>query len=744
MLEHLHRRSFLASFGLAASGLALGIVPRNAHGGAAEWQPSVFIHIAQTSLVTLVCHRSEMGQGIRSSLAHLLADELGANIDQVKLLQADGDPVYGDQNTDGSSSIRKRYTELRRLAAAVRVLLTQAAAKTLRVSAKSLTVADGIVSHPASGRSLPFGELIDAARKLHPIDPAKAELLPRSALRYIGAPALRSLDAPAYVTGAAIYGADVRPSGLWIAVIARPPVVGSTVRTYDDTKALAVPGVRAVVRMPDPQPPYAFKPWGGIAILADNTWAALRGRDALILEWSSSVHDTYDSTAFRSTLREAAQKPGTVRRTRGDLEAALAQADKVFEREYYVPHLPHVPMEPPTATAIYREGRVEIWASTQNPQAVQKAVAELLGIHAAAVTVHVTFLGGGFGRKSKADFATEAAYLAKHTGSPVRVQWTREDDIQHDYYNTVSYQHLTAGLDMDGRVTAWRHRTVFPPIRSVFDASANMPSPSDLQQGLLDLALDVEHIRVETGAAPAHVRIGWLRSVYNIFHAFATNVFIDELAAETGADPVATLLGVIGPPRILSLEDLGIGALGNYGASLEEHPVDAGRLRAVVERCAELCRWTRQRKRGRALGIAAHRSFLAYVAVVIALQQREGRIHIDEAWVVVDAGLIVNPDQARAQMEGALVFGLSHALFGGVTFREGRAEQSNFHDLRLLRIGDAPRRVHIELVESEAPPAGIGEPGVPPVAPALSNAYFAMTGVRLREFPMAKAFGFDR
>ena len=359
--------------------------------------------------------------------------------------------------------------------------------------------------------------------------------------------------------------------------------------------------------------------------------------------------------------------------------------------------------------------------------------------------VHVTFLGGAFGRKSKADFVAEAVYLATKLKVPVRVQWTREDDIQQDYFNTISGQKLTAALDDKDNVIAWRHRTAFPPIASTFNSSATTPSTRDLQQGVLDLALGgIPNFLVEAGASTPGVRIGWLRSVYNIFHGFSVGSFIDEIAHKTNKNPADTWIELIGKPQKMSERDLGIESLSNYGHSLHDHPVDAGRLRHVIERVRRFSQFDKQRKAGRALGIAAHRSFVAYVAVVASVKKRDnGTLHVDEAWVVLDAGRIVNPDRAIAQMEGSVIFGANLAIFGGVTFSQGKAEQSNFHDLRLLRLPDAPLKINVELVpHNDNPPAGIGEPGVPPVAPAIANALFALTGKRVRTLPLADAFGY--
>src|SRR5712692_4541862 len=732
------RRSILRTVNLAAGGLALGYFPAIARAekrSGAGLRPNLFVHIAPDGQVALTCHRSEMGQGVRSTIPALLADELGADIAHVTILQGDGDKRYGDQNTDGSSSIRSHYDEIRRAAATARTMLIAAAAKRWKVAPDACEALDNQVIHRKSGRKVGFGQLANEAAKLSLPNPSEVRLRPASELRHLFKP-LPDVDAPAIVVGKAVFGADVRLPGMLIAVIARPPVVGGGVARFDASRALAVPGVKRVVELPKPNAPYGFQPWGGIAVLAENTWAAMRGRAALDISWEGGPNASYDSDAFRATLSAAVQSPGAVLRNVGDADAAIAKAVRVIEAEYHVPHLAHVPMEPPVAIARIKNGKCEVWASTQNPQAAAKEGARALGIDEGDVRVHVTLLGGAFGRKSKADFVSEAALLAKAAGAPVRVQWTREDDLRHDYYNTVNTQRLTAALDDSGRVVAWRQRTAFPPIASTFSAT-NQPTADDLQQGVLDLPLAVPNVRAEACAADAHVRIGWLRSVYNIFHAFAINSFIDEIAHARKADPREVMLEVFGPPRLATLSELGIKGLRNYGSTLEDHPVDVGRLRRVLERVTQMARWSERVKEGRALGLAAHRSFLSYIAVVVSAKRRpDGEIHVDEAWLAADAGTVVNPERARAQMEGAVIFGISHALYGGVIIKRGATQQSNYHDYRLLRIGEMPTRTHVELLPSNQLPGGIGEPGVPPVAPAVANAVFALTGKRLRELPM--------
>ncbi len=751
------RRSFLAGLGIAAGGLGLGFFASESRadepdGGppkppptssqtqedrAPGLNPNVFVHVGLDGVVTIVCHRSEMGQGIRSSLPVLIADELGADMARVKILQADGDPAYGDQNTDGSNSIRGIYEDMRRAGATPRTMLIAAAARRWKVTPESCEARGHEVVHGKSKRALGFGELAAEAALLPVPEPHEVKLRPREELRTV-AGELPLIDGPAYVTGAAIFGADVKLPDMLTAVIARPPVLGGRVARYDATRTLAIAGVRQVIELPVAEKPYGFKPLGGIAVLADNTWAAMRGRAALELAWEHGENAGHGSESQRTAMVASIQETGTVLRKIGDAEAALASAARVVEADYFVPHLAHASMEPPVAVARMVGERCEVWAPTQHPQSARTEVAKVLEIAEDQVTVHVTYLGGGFGRKSKPDFVSEAALLSKKAGVPVRVQWTREDDVRHDYFNTVSAQRLTAGLDAQGKLVAWRHRTAYPPIGTLFK-ELERPELGDLQQGVLDLVLAAPNVTAESCEAPANVRVGWLRSVYNIFHAFAIGSFIDEIAAARGEDPRTTWLDVLGPPRYATLKDLGVDELKNYGQPLDKHPVDAGRLRNVIERVTALAGWDGRTQGGKALGLAAHRSFLSYVAVVASVKRDANqKLVVDEVWLVVDAGIVVNKDRVRSQMEGAVLFGMSIALHSAITVKGGAVEQSNFNDYKLMRIGGAPRKIHIEIVDSDRNPGGVGEPGVPPVAPAIANALFALTGERVRELPLAR------
>lgn len=729
------RRSFLVGLGAATAGLALGIDHVASAANTGTFAPNPFIQIGNDGVVQITCHRSEMGQGVRSSLPVLLADELGADYTKIRVVQAEGDKKYGDQNTDGSTSVRAHYTELRQVAAVAREMLVAAAAARWNVPARRLVARDDAVFDGT--RSLPFAELA-AQAGLMPV-PATAKLRARKELTHVGTN-LPLLDGQAYVTGTAQFAADVRLPGMLTAVIARPPAVFGKVATLDATAAKAIPGVRVVLELPVPVAPAAMQPLGGVAVIADHTWSAIKGRAALGITWDRGTNGTYESEAFTAELRAAVRAPGEVVRRLGDFDVGVAASLKTVEAEYVVPHLAHAPMEPMAAIAQFAGDRLEVWACTQDPQGAREQLAAQLGMSEDKIRVNVTFLGGGFGRKSKPDFIVEAALCARAANAPVRVQWTRDDEIRHAYYHTHSAQHLTAALDGNGALVAWRHRIAYPTISSTFQAGANRPSDGELGQGVIDLPLSAPNVLVETGTATAHVRIGWMRSVANIQQAFAVQSFINELAQAVRRDPRDMLVAVLGPARKLTPKDLGVTKVGNYGARLDTHPIDVARFHRVIERVTSSAGWDQAKASGRALGLAVHRSFLSYVACVAEVSSGpRGELRVDQAWFAADCGTIINADRVRAQLEGAFIFGQTIALHGAITMKDGATVQRNFRDYPLVRLPEAPRAIHLDIIPSDGPPGGVGEPAVPPVAPAIMNAWFALTGQRIRELPFARA-----
>lgn len=748
-IENVSRRAILQTLGLAGGFvLAAPLLSRPAfaayetgagkmpHGTVVD--PKVFVSIAPDGIVSILAHRSEMGTGVRTSLPLIVAEEMEADWSRVRVVQAPGDEVkFGNQDTDGSRSTRHYLLPMRQIGALARLMLEAAAAKRLGVPANEVKAVNHEVVHSASGRRLGFGELADeaASQPVPAVDTIKLKS-PKD-FRYLGKGQVSIVDLRDITVGKARYGADVRLPGMKYAVIARPPVTGGKVKSFDPAEALKVPGVEQVIEVKGWPWPSKFQPLGGVAVIARNTGAAIKGRDALKVEWEDGANAAYDSVAYRAELEAAARQPGLVVRQEGDAEAALKTADKVITGEYYLPHFAHASMEPPVAVADVKGDKAEIWAPVQSPGGTHEDVAKTLQIPPENVTVNVTLLGGGFGRKSKCDFALEAALLSKTLGAPVKVQWTREDDLHHDFLHTVSVERIEAGLDKSGKVVAWRHRSVAPTILSTFAAGADHAAPFELGMGLVDMPFEIANIQCENPAAKAMTRIGWFRSVSNIPRAFAVQSMVGEIAHATGRDQKDTLLDLIGSPRIVKLAS--VKDLWNYGEPYESYPIDTGRLRRVVEFVAEKGNWGRSVPKGHGLGIAAHRSFVSYIATIVEVSvDDKGKLTVHQVDSAIDCGTFVNPERIQSQLEGAAIMGLSLAKYGEISFKNGRVQQRNFDDFQVVRMDEAPliTTVHIVPADADTPPSGVGEPGVPPFAPALANAIFAATGKRLRTLPI--------
>jgi isoquinoline 1-oxidoreductase beta subunit len=743
-IRNLSRREVVAG---GAVGLVLGLwvgsrgIPALAAEPApgATFQPNVYLIIDETGLVTIVAHRSEMGTGIKTGLPMVLADELEADWTRVKIVQAQGDPKYGDQNTDGSRSMRQFYQPMREAGASARQMLEAAAAHVWGVDANDCRARDHVIVHVPTGRQLAFGDAAKAAAALEIAPPDHMELRfkPANERRYVGK-AVPIVDLDDIVRGKATYGIDVVRPGMKYASVERCPVYGGKAVSFDATDALKVPGVEQVVEIPATPIPSGFNPLGGIAVIANNTWSAQQGRQKLKITWDLGPNATHDSTTYRAQLETTAKQSGRVVRNQGNVDAALASAAHRIAADYFVPYYAHAPMEVPNAVANVTAGKCEVWAPTQFPQAGRTTVSQVLGLPFEDVTVNVTLLGGGFGRKSKPDYMAEAALLSRQIGAPIKVTWTREDEIQHDYYHAICAQHLEAGLDADGRAAAWLHRTVFPAIEATFQPSVVYGSAGELQQGVTDMPYAIANVRCENGAAANHLRIGWYRSVFNIPHAFAVGSFADELAHAAGKDPVEYLRQLLGEPRKLDFAAIKVD-YPNYGASLDQYPFDTGRLRGVLDLVVRNSQWGSPLPAGQGRGIAVHRSFLTYAAAIVQVAVgNDGQVTIPRVDIALDCGIVVNPDRVRAQFEGAVIMGISNALYSNLTVKQGRIEQSNFGDYLVARTDIAPE-THVYIVDSSAPPGGVGEPGVPPIAPAIGNAIFAATGKRLRALPIDPA-----
>lgn len=750
-IENVTRRGFLK--GMAGTGafvLGVHVLPKELFGAnaasadptsvmnAAPLQPNVYLAIDTDGTAYIVAHRSEMGSGSRTALPRIVAEELDADWSRVKIVQAIGDEKYGDQDTDGSHSVTSFFDTLREAGATARLMLVRAAAAQWGLPATECSTEMHTVVHKASGKKLGYGDLATAAAKLEVPKKEELKLKARSEWKYIGK-GTSSYDLKDMCSGKAGYGQDTRMDGMLYANVAHPPVFGSTLKSFDDKAALAVRGVKQTATIDAFKPPIGYQALGGVAVLADNTWAAMQGKKKLKIEWEKSPHSVWNSDAYKKELQDTARKPGKVVRDNGNVDEAFSKGGKVLEADYHAPLLAHASMEPPAALALYRDAKVEVWAPTQNPQGARDAIASALGLKKEDVTVYVTLLGGAFGRKSFPDFAVEAAVLSKKTGKPVKVVWSREDDIKFDTYHSVAGMYFKASLGNDGKPTAWLQRTVFPPIGSTFDAATTYSAPDELGLGFTDVPYALANHRVENGPATTHVRIGWLRSVANIYHAFGVQSFTDELAHAAGKDPLEYRLQLLGADRIIPKTELAKDYT-NYDGDYEKYPIDTARFKKVLTLAAEKAGWGKQKQgNGFGMGIAMHRSFLTYAATVVQVKVNDaGKVQIERVDTALDAGTIVNPEMVRQQFEGAAVMGTSLALYGEITATNGAIDQSNFDDFPVARMNVAPKQTNIYIVESDAAPAGIGEPGLPPFTPALCNALFTATGKRVRELPLTK------
>ena len=860
------RRDFLRAAGVGTGALvfgsyltpalqAQGLIHNLINGFPVEDVPVVILKV--NGDVVIITHRSEMGQGIRSSLAAVLVDEMEADWNRVTLRQADADAAKyavafpppgvpatatlpwpyqdipkitdpklqylvtpeGSQFTDSSRSMTAYFQVMRLFGAGIKLAMIRSAAKKWGVEKDRVMeecyAEKHRVFHRPSGRSVDYRWLLLRAKKEKPTYEDINKALKKSEeWRYIGKgkEPMPFYDAVDMVRGKTEYGADIDVPGMLTAMIERCPVANGALLTYDPTPALAVEGVRYVVPIFPPGVRgggvgRAFTPHAGVAVVAANTWAALQGRRALkpTIKWDLGPHATYDSAAYRKELEESTAKPGKVVRRLEDVDDAFAQAAAgTVEASYYVPHLAQAPMEPPVALALFQNGRMEVWAPTQNPDGAQQVAGQVaLGFSddqmadntfkdkaRAAATVHVTMLGGGFGRKSKPDYIGEAAILAKHNpGVPIRVQWTREDDIKFSYYNAASSQYLKASLGADQLPTALLQRSALTSFFGTLVPNYSTPGLTDPQleayakarlalfgggeypyasgieraQGLEDMPYDVPNIRLENCRAENHIRVGWMRSVANIYHAFAINSFAGELAIAAGRDPKDYLLEMIGKEdRVLDektlrgqwverfrnnelpMEMIGVPVEGGQvNQVVPGYPPQMSRLRAVINQVAEDSGWQDKaaqykNMKGRGLGIAAHRSFLSYVAVVVDVSLNgENELTIHDVYGTIHCGLAVNRDRVLAQMEGGIVYGLSYTLLGEITVKNGAVVQNNFDDYPVLRLNQTPR-IHVSIVDSDDPPTGVGEPPTPAVAPALANAIVAAGGPRIREIPFCK------
>lgn len=708
--------------------------------------PRIFIAIDPDGTVTIVSHRAEMGTGITTSLPMVVADEMDADWSRVKIMQAPGDePKYGNQDTDGSRSMRHFIQPMRQCGAAMRTMLESAAAAKWGVdpnlcTAKKHTVVLLDKNGKSTGKSFGFGELAAAAIAL-PV-PAQDSLKYKSSDEFtmIGKGEVKINDLRNITIGKAIYGADIRVPGMKFAVMARPPVLGGKVKTFDAAAALKVPGVEAVYEIAGVyEVPRKFGILGGIAVVAKSTYAAMKGRDALVIEWDHGANADYDSVAYDKEMTATAAQPGKVIRKQGDIDKAFKEAKQVFSADYHAQHLVQAAMEPLVAVANVAGGKAEIWAPAQSPGGARNDVVAALKMKVEDVTVHMTLLGGGFGRKSKSDFIVEAALVSQKAGAPVLLQWTREDDVRHGFYHTVSVERVEMAFDDKGKVTGWRHRSVAPSIVSTFAPDSGYKFFIENGMGHVNIPYDVANVSCEDGKAMAKTRIGWYRSVSNVPRVFATGSAVCEAAHMLGRDPREFLLELIGADRVLDPKALGFPEdFWHYGDPVPEFPMSTARLKAVINLACDKAGWGVDLPAGHGLGLAAHLAWQSYVATVVYVQiDKDGTIRVPEVNTAIDCGVAINPERVRSQIEGAAVMGMSNTLYSGITFKGGAVEQSNFTDFEVARMSNYPKTVSVHIINGNpARPSGVGEPGVPPFHAALANAIFAATKKRIRSMPM--------
>ena len=748
-VQKVSRRAFLgtsAAFAVAVFAAPRAeAFPRWETGGSAMpnglvEDPMVFVSIDADGTVNLVAHRSEMGTGSRTTLPMIMADEMEADWDRVNIIQAEGDePKYGNQNTDGSRSLRHHIQAARKIGGSVRTMLAQAAAEEWGVPASEVVVSNHTVSH--AGKSLGFGDLAEKAMAL-PV-PAHEEIDYKSEdeFRYMGKGQVQITDLRDITTGEAVYGADVTLPGMKVAMVARPPVVGGKATSFDADAAMAVPGVVAVHELPYSSLPGGFAPLGGVAVVADNTYAAILGREALNVTWEGGDHAVYNTETFMADMVAEAEKPGVVLREQGDPDGAFANAAKVFTRTYTQDHMAHIPMEPPVALANFTGDALEIWAPVQSPYQARQDAAKAVGLDEANVRVNVTLLGGGFGRKSKGDFVTEAALLSQMVKAPVRVQWTREDDVHHSYYHTASAERIEAALDDTGKVVGWRHNSTAPSILAIFAPDSGHQFPIENGMGHVDMPFDIPNVRMDNGKAMAHTRVGWFRAVSNVPRAWAIGSFVGELAAEQGKDQRTMWLDLIGSPRTVDPVAEGYPeTFWNYGEPAEGFKIQTGKLINVLNIAADAAGYGKELPEDEGIGLAVHRSFVSYVAVAARVKIIDGKVTVPEMHMAIDCGYAANPERIKSQMEGASVMGMTVAQHSGITFKDGAVQQSNFYDYDVARSTNYPNNVQVHIVPHgfAEHSTGVGEPGVPPVSPAIANAIFEAQGKRLRHLPMGE------
>ena len=724
------RRDFLKSGAAAGIGLLIGfhLDARAATDPAEEQEKKpvnpfdAWVRITPDNRVTLILGKSEMGQGAMTALPMILAEELSVDWNQVKVEQAPTNPKVYDHGTGGSGSVAGSWLPLRRAGAAAREMLITAAAERWSVNRDTCVAKDGGVLHGARQNFLTYGQLVADAAKL-PIPDLKTVPLKNSSEFAIVGQNIPRIDAKEKATGKARFGIDARVPGMLYAVVARCPVFGGKVKSFDTTKTKGVSGVRDVITI-DAVAKGAFTA-GGVVVLADNSWAAMEGRRALKIVWDEGPHASESSETLHKQFLENAAKAGKVVRNDGDADAALARSTKKVDATYEFPFAAHATMEPMNCTVEIRPDRAEAWVPTQAPQWAQDIIAGVSGLPRESVVVHTTLMGGGFGRRYQADFVMEAAQVAKATGKPVMVLWTREDDMQHDFYRPASYHKLQGALDGDGKLAAWKHFQTSTSIAAMWeDKGEENPQNSEFGTAVF-IPYETPNFRVEYTLAKSGVPRAWWRSVEHSTSGFVVESFVDEVAAAAGVDPYEYRLRLIGDDRVIP----------DFANPKEGKPLDTARQKGVLKLAAEKGGWGSPVPKGVGRGIASYYSFETYTACVAEVSIKDKAVKVNRLVYAVDCGRPVNPGGVRAQVESAAIYGLSAILHDAITIQGGRVEQANFNDYDVPRIGDTPK-TEVHVVASSEEPTGIGEPGLPVVGAAVCNALYTLTGKRIRRLPI--------
>jgi isoquinoline 1-oxidoreductase subunit beta len=726
----LDRRDFLKSGVATSVALLVGFrLPARARTDAAEEQekPAVnpfnaWVRITPDNRVTLILGKSEMGQGVMTALPMILAEELCLDWKDVRVEQAPTNPKIYEHGTGGSGSVAGSWLPLRQAGAAAREMLITAAASRWNVDRDTCVAKDGGVLHGARKSFLTYGELVGDAAKLPVPDLNKVPLKNSNDFTIVGKDMSR-VEAKNKIDGAAKYGIDSRMPGMQFAVIARCPVFGGKVKSFDATGAKKVAGVRDVLKI-DAVEKGAFTT-GGVVVLADNSWAAMQGRKALKIEWDEGPAKNESTESLRQHFLENVSKPGKTVRNDGDADAALAATDKKIEATYEFPFAPHATMEPMNCTVHIRPDGAEAWVPTQAPQWAQDIVAGVSGLPKESVVVHTTLMGGGFGRRYQGDFVMEAAQVAKATGKPVMVLWTREDDMQHDFYRPASYHKLHGAISNDGTVACWKHFQTSTSIDAMWGDKGEAEAEKSEFATAAFIPYETPNFRVEYALAKSSVPRAWWRSVEHSSSGFVVESFIDELATAAGADPYEFRLKIIGADRIIP----------DFTNPKEGKPLNTARLKSVLKLVAEKGAWGSPLPSGVGRGIAGYYSFETYTACVAEVSVENRAVKVHRIVYAVDCGRPVNPAGVRAQVESAAIYGLSAALHDAITIKDGRVEQANFNDYEMPRIAETPK-TEVYVVPSTEEPTGIGEPGLPVVAPAVCNAVYALTRKRIRRLPI--------